>query len=452
MNINKTFWGSIPLAGMLAFAHIPVSGAVIKIENHTAQTIYVQPEDSLGFRELPGHIAFVSTSSVAPVYYRLVDGQSNYHSIYVEGSDTLTVSYDGKRIDYQGRLNRENEFLNAHIFNARTPENIALYSAEWVEYNKKTLSALYAALDNAGLDATFVKVQKLYYRNIWLQQLMSVNTMNLFGHGNTQIGGDYFDFLKGLTYGMDEYAFVPNWFSVMTSTFEEMERRKFISTTPEDYMIRYAECITSPSLRSHYLLKLLQFTLKKGYTDDFLAYLSSAKPYISEAGDKAELPLLEKQFAKMRQENSKVLRGEKLSPFVANDMQGKAYRSTDFLGKILVVDFWFTGCVPCRAEMPYFDQLSLRYKGKPVQFLSVSLDTGTQLLGKWREMMINHKGDTQVLFLNLPDGFKNSFTKEMNIRSVPRIMLIDQEGKIIDAYAKRPSDPKLQMQLDALLR
>ena len=181
-------------------------------------------------------------------------------------------------------------------------------------------------------------------------------------------------------------------------------------------------------------------------------YMESVERFICEDSDKARMPQLKTQFEQMKLANKNVLRGMELSPFTANDLQGKSYRSTDFKGKLLIIDFWFTGCVPCRAEMPYFDKLSMKYKDQPVQFLSVSLDTGNQLMAKWREMIMAHKGDTKVLFLNLPNGFKNSFTQKMNIHSVPRIMLIDQQGNIIDAYAKRPSDPKLQKQIDALLK
>ena len=40
----------------------------------------------------------------------------------------------------------------------------------------------------------------------------------------------------------------------------------------------------------------------------------------------------------------------------------------------------------------------------------------------------------------------------MNIRSVPRVVLVDKDGHIVDAYAKRPSDPKLKLQLEKLMK
>ena len=68
--------------------------------------------------------------------------------------------------------------------------------------------------------------------------------------------------------------------------------------------------------------------------------------------------------------------GDGNAGLTAYTQDGKAYTLSDMKGKVVVIDFWFTGCIPCRAEMPYFDRLAETFKDRPVQFLSVSLDTG----------------------------------------------------------------------------
>ena len=52
----------------------------------------------------------------------------------------------------------------------------------------------------------------------------------------------------------------------------------------------------------------------------------------------------------------------------------------------------------------------------------------------------------------MPGGFKSDLVKKYLIRGVPRIVIVDKEGKIVDANAKRPSDPKLRMQLEQLVK
>ena len=153
----------------------------------------------------------------------------------------------------------------------------------------------------------------------------------------------------------------------------------------------------------------------------------------------------------MRVLETPVARGKQIPEFTANTLSGKEYSISDFKGKLTVIDFWYTGCIPCKAEVPYFEKLAKELDGKDVQFISVSLDTGDELIAEWKKVMKAKPADSRVLGLNLPDGFNSDLLPKLQINKVPRIMLIDKEGKIIDSYAKRPSDPKLKQQIEALL-
>lgn len=44
--------------------------------------------------------------------------------------------------------------------------------------------------------------------------------------------------------------------------------------------------------------------------------------------------------------------GDKFPPFNAVDIEGKKWSNADTEGKVMVLNCWFTGCGPCRAEMP----------------------------------------------------------------------------------------------------
>ena len=52
--------------------------------------------------------------------------------------------------------------------------------------------------------------------------------------------------------------------------------------------------------------------------------------------------------------------------------------SKDFKGKVLVVDFWATWCVPCKTEIPEYNKLREKYKDQGVEFLGVTFESSLQ--------------------------------------------------------------------------
>lgn len=53
---------------------------------------------------------------------------------------------------------------------------------------------------------------------------------------------------------------------------------------------------------------------------------------------------------------------------------GEPLNSEDFKGKVVVVDFWATWCVPCKMEIPEFNKIRAKYKDQGVEFLGVTFD------------------------------------------------------------------------------
>ena len=51
------------------------------------------------------------------------------------------------------------------------------------------------------------------------------------------------------------------------------------------------------------------------------------------------------------------------------DASGAMHRLADYRGKVVLVNFWATWCVPCREEMPSIDKLKSSLKGKPFEVL-----------------------------------------------------------------------------------
>ena len=56
------------------------------------------------------------------------------------------------------------------------------------------------------------------------------------------------------------------------------------------------------------------------------------------------------------------------------DIDGKTHSLSEYHGKIVVLNFWATWCVPCKEEMPIFSEVDKRYRRRGVVVLAASLD------------------------------------------------------------------------------
>ncbi|MFV2069086.1 MAG: redoxin domain-containing protein, partial [Pirellulales bacterium] len=67
--------------------------------------------------------------------------------------------------------------------------------------------------------------------------------------------------------------------------------------------------------------------------------------------------------------------GEPIADFHFTDLDGNQVSRDSLHGKIVLLDFWFTTCPPCKTSMPHLSQLYQRFKGNDrVRFLAVSID------------------------------------------------------------------------------
>ncbi len=117
-------------------------------------------------------------------------------------------------------------------------------------------------------------------------------------------------------------------------------------------------------------------------------------------------------------------------------------------GKYVYVDLWATWCGPCRAEIPSLKKMETDFHGKNIEFVSVSVDAEKDH-EKWKTFVTEKELGGIQLYAGKAE--LSDFIKAFEVNSIPRFILIDPKGVVVDADAKRPSDPRLQEQLNKLL-
>ena len=60
--------------------------------------------------------------------------------------------------------------------------------------------------------------------------------------------------------------------------------------------------------------------------------------------------------------------------FALRDLSGRTVRLSDHRGKVVLVNFWATWCVPCRVELPHLERLYRQYAPQGLVVLGVSID------------------------------------------------------------------------------
>jgi peroxiredoxin len=119
-------------------------------------------------------------------------------------------------------------------------------------------------------------------------------------------------------------------------------------------------------------------------------------------------------------------RGEAVS-FTGTLQDGGTVSSKDYAGKVLVVNFWYAGCPPCRVEAPDLESLSKKYASQGVDFLGVNLYDSAQTAASFEK----DKGVTYPSVLDRDTGsVLLAFSKTVPPKATPTTLVVDKQGRV----------------------
>ena len=152
---------------------------------------------------------------------------------------------------------------------------------------------------------------------------------------------------------------------------------------------------------------------------------------------------------------NKVMERGILSPKFENymDVKGGEKSLDSFKGKYVYIDVWATWCGPCIQQIPYLQTLEKEYHNKNIEFVSISTDESRRSGGSWEAAEKKWRGfikKRNMTGVQLWSGQDYSFQQAYQINSIPRFILIDPEGNILDANAPRPSEQRLKELFNSL--
>jgi peroxiredoxin len=109
---------------------------------------------------------------------------------------------------------------------------------------------------------------------------------------------------------------------------------------------------------------------------------------------------------------------ELMPDFDLKDTAGHEVPSTQFRGKVVLLDFWATWCVPCKQEMPGYEDLYRRYRDRGLVVIGIAADSDAKLVSRFGKKL-------KITYPLLINGME---VQKYGVEGIPTTILIDRKG------------------------
>ena len=136
--------------------------------------------------------------------------------------------------------------------------------------------------------------------------------------------------------------------------------------------------------------------------------------------------------------------GRLASDFTLELFSGGTFRLSEQRGKVVLVNFWASWCLPCREEAPVLARAWRAYKDRGVVFVGVDIwDTRDDALAFMREFDITYPNVID------PTG---EVAIEYGITGVPETWVLNREGRLVRRWVGAMTDRQIEAFLEEALR
>ena len=142
-----------------------------------------------------------------------------------------------------------------------------------------------------------------------------------------------------------------------------------------------------------------------------------------------------------------LLQGNPAPEWKSKDKNGKEVSLESLKGNVVYIDVWASWCQPCIVEIPYMKDLQGKFEKENISFVSISID---QKEDAWFKTV--KEKQLKGIQLIADKTWSEKILKDYNINGIPRFILIDKNGIIINVNAPRPSDKTLPQILTTALK
>ncbi|WP_420574231.1 TlpA family protein disulfide reductase [Kordia sp.] len=408
-----------------------------KIENQKDDKIVLINDGFKKEIKLNDDGTFIDTLRVETSYYKLYHGQDDI-TLFITNPKDLSITTDAKKfvdsMRYKGKGAAENMFLWEKTVRNKTRDAVAIFSQEEADFIK-TINGFKEEASEKLKEATNLDQDFITYetKGIKFAHLINLSKYPMY----------YPYYSKNEDYKPSEELMA--YFKDVD--YDNEENYKMYSTYRQLALQHYGDKI-NPTEDAKGAINMIKGLKSKGIKDALVEELSY---YISPSGKDSEFiytslseisndEKFKEELTKKYNTIKKLVAGKNSPDFNYENHKGGKTSLADLKGKYVYIDVWATWCGPCIAEIPSLKKVEKQYHNKDIQFVSISIDQ-QKAHKKWKTMVDDKElGGIQLMADN---DWKSQFVVDYAIEGIPRFILIDPNGKIVNADAPRPSDPKL---------
>jgi thiol-disulfide isomerase/thioredoxin len=288
-----------------------------------------------------------------------------------------------------------------------------------------------------GLNADFKSYENSSIQYNWLYKLKIFEFYKRFilKDKNFKVSENYPNFEKDLNLE-DENLLVVNSYKNFLNEYFLQKAGDFADKNNIERDIAFLQVVVkevkSPKIKEQLLYGAAKYGVT--YTKELQIYYDI---FMANSTDEEHKKDVSEKYNKL----VKLSKGQASPKFTAyENFNGEETSLDDLKGKFVYVDVWATWCGPCKYEIPSLKKVEKKYHDKNIAFVSMSIDRKKDY-DKWRKMVEEEELSGIQLFA--PNDWNSDFVDDYGIMGIPRFILIDPEGNIVNANAPRPSSVKL---------
>ncbi|NJX16660.1 TlpA family protein disulfide reductase [Tamlana crocina] len=390
--------------------------------------------------------SFIDTISVDRSYYVLFDGK-NPVFLHVEPGYNLNIDYNANDFKNSLKISGTGAEVSNYLVEKRKIEQDffgnaqATYSLSEADYKAKLQSMKseqLSFLENyANIPSDFVEKEErnIHYTYLRLLSVYEPAHRQFSGNPNFTVSGDFLNELDQLDYNNDVDFEFSNHYKFLVSNYYRQKADSISKSSGKANELTYLNTVAeidNETIKNGLLFDFVNTSLNRVANPDEVY-----KIFSEHSTDEENNKIIEEKYKKIT-----ALDVGKPSPKFENykNYNGGTTSLDDLKGKYVYIDVWATWCGPCIMQIPALKEVGEKYHDKNIEFVSISIDKASDF-DKWKTMV--KEKDLKGVQLFADNDWSSSFVKDYGIQGIPRFILIDPEGNIVDTNAPRPSDPAL---------